>query len=83
MESYDFLLNKFIEDLKKEITEDAMQDFIHEPDVIVFHHTLGRNIRNRYDLWHKHKHLGHPDSVSHRILKDAQKILKTQGVAAT
>lgn len=50
----------------------------HEDDLIMFHHTLGRNIRNTFKLWESNPELLanmclpldiHPDEISQKIIE--------------
>lgn len=74
-----------------EVAEIEALSKLEESDLIQFHHTVGREIRNEYNLWHEHCPLTksnpiivdgvdinplHPDSVSQLIIVEMWKWAK-------
>ena len=55
-----------------------------EKHLVQFHHTLGRQIRNRFRLWGGNKDLlascghGHPDEASFAIIRRAWQLAKME-----
>lgn len=69
------IVNAIFAEMAKHPEQHDIRDFIDQPhdDLIGYHMTLGRDIRNNYGLW-GHKTLSdnyiHPDDFSFEIIKE-------------
>lgn len=83
--TYDQILKDLIKSISVEDTERLIANY--EKDLIRFHHTTGRAIRNHYDLWDSNNPITrnyqndadesrHPDTISMNLITDLWKHLK-------
>ena len=79
-------MNEVFDYFDKELTDDDKEQLKQYP-AIEFHHTLGRWIRNNFELWTTQselkawlidKSLTHPDDMSNYIIEEYQKHLKNE-----
>ena len=79
-------MNEVFEFFNKELT-DADKKMLLKYPAIKFHHTLGRWIRNNFELWNTQSELKaylidksftHPDDMSNYIIEEYQKHLKNE-----
>lgn len=62
----------WLEEIWVDAPVDVQEGFIKlkEEDLIEFHHTLCRDMRNENDLWVHRETIGHPDDFSMSVLTD-------------
>lgn len=89
--------DEIVEVLLSELSYEGRHNILYFNDaenMIAFHHSVGREIRNRFDLWsadNPYTEIGnestdvycvdnpkHPDEVSHEILKKLWKVVHDQ-----
>jgi hypothetical protein len=75
--------NDIVEDILNFVSKEDKEYLISfkESELIKLHSSFGRNIRNKYNLWHKElddeKYKGqHPDDISMEIIHKVWKELK-------
>lgn len=79
-------MNEVFDYFDKELTDDDKEQ-LKQYSAIKFHHTLGRWIRNNFELWTTQSELKawlidksftHPDDMSNYIIEEYQKHLKNE-----
>ena len=79
-------MNEVFDYFDKELTDDDKEQ-LKQYSAISFHHTLGRWIRNNFELWNTqselkawliNKSFTHPDDMSNYIIEEYQKHLKNE-----